>query len=288
MKDVTAIGHEGFSFLKPKDTQPEVMDPKTGKPFDLTDPEYPVINDPSHKFKWEYWKMPKSVPALMENYLEERWTYFNKTRFGGRLRKPELVLLRDVNALRMKLRGLWTSSVSKPPGKLSISPNLFNAPHEGWVNRTLIHEMCHQEEWETFGSIDPKEKGHGPRWRALMTRAGLHPNRFDTERNETYADKKEKKIYQEVLEKNKVFLQNLEILRGTRSPMMKPAEGLEVLFATSKGIIFGTLMSKAEKAGHWNVEEPADVAGITLTWHVKKTAFYIPTFKDKTQKRYEA
>ena len=287
MSDITAVGYEGFSFLKVQNTQPEVINPKTGKPYDLKDPEFPVVDDPNHKFRVQYWQMTKTVQSYLLQYLEERWVYFNKTRFGGRLSKPEIVLLKDVNAVRMRLRGLWTSNPDKPPGKLSVSPNLFNAPHEGWVNRTLIHEMCHQEEFETFGSIQRLQKGHGPRWQAFMRKAGLHPLQYDTEANETYADRHEKIQFQEIQEKSKPFLQAYEVLKATRSPIKgKPTIGEHVLFATSQGIIYGKVISKATKAGFWYVEEDRNV--LVFRWGLKPVGMFTPSFKDTQAKRYEA
>lgn len=289
MHSNTAAGYEGFGFIKKSESQPEVINPKTQKPYDLTDPEYPVVNDASHKFKWQYWKMPKSVDSLMIDYLEERWVYFNRTRFGGRLTKPQIRLLRDVNALKMKLRGLWTSSDTKPPGELAISPNLFNAPHEGWVNRTLIHEMCHQEEFETFGTIDRTEKGHGPRWQALMRRAGLRPNRFDTEGNETYADQKEKKIFKEIEEKSRPFREAYAMRVATRTPFTKPVVGAKVLFATARGIILAELTNKSTaRPLFWNASELGANGSIVELWHAKKTAFFTPTYNDLRHNRYEA
>lgn len=290
MHPIKAAGYEGFTFLKKKDEQPEVINPKTGKPFDLTDPEFPVVSDKEHHFKWSYWKMPKSSDSIMLDYLEDHWAYFNRTRFGGRLTKPRIRLLRDVNAVRMKLRGLWTGSRTQPPGELAISPNLFNAPHEGWVNRVLIHEMCHQDEWETFGSIDRDEKGHGPRWQECMRKAGLHPNRFDTESNETYADQKEKVVFQQINEKKKPFLDALEVLKATRlhvSRTPKPEE--KFLFATNDGVVLGEAKFPAPgKRGFWEFNVVKPPAGKFPVWLVSVKGLYEPTYKDLQAGRYEA
>jgi hypothetical protein len=183
-------------------TQPPIKD-KQGQPYDLDDPILPVVKD--HQFRIRYWQMPKT-PAFYFKYLEEHWDYFNKTRFGGKMKRPSFGLLKDVDALSMKLRGRYRPM----DNLLELSPNLFNAPHEGWLNRTLIHEMCHQYVWEVHGSDVAREdgrktKGHGPLWATAMRMAGLPPSRFDDTSNEMFFDKKEEKKHKPVIDFRAAF-----------------------------------------------------------------------------------
>jgi hypothetical protein len=176
---------------KGSDDQPPVFRPD-GRPYDLNDPVFPVVKSKDHVFRYKYWEVLRSAPALIK-YLEEHYDYFNKTRFDGKLTRPKILLLKDIDAKKMRLRGRWN------PGKrtLFISPNLFNAPHEGWVNRILIHEMAHQYVTDIHGRFADLEewkhsKGHGPLWQAAMIDAKLPPHRYDYEQNDTYMDEEEK------------------------------------------------------------------------------------------------
>lgn len=273
----------GLSTKKPH-TQPAVVDPKTGNPFNLKDPEFPVVDDASHHFRWSYWAMPKTIPRVMLEYLEDHWKYFNKTRFHGKLKEPNIRLLKDVNAVTMRLRGLWTPSKRE----LSISPNLFNAPHEGWVNRTLIHEMCHQSENEKYGEIDMTEKGHGHLWQQEMRLAGLPPSRFDFTTNETYSDKKEKEVIKKKKEALEPFTVAQALLKAERQPIGQPTVGMSVLFATLRGVIFGTITGKGSKAGSFSVEEVVNAQGITSMWTVNKKMLFAPNFRDQHSKKFQA
>jgi hypothetical protein len=178
----TAIKFSGLN-VKKTTSQPPIND-KDGKPYNLDDPEFPVIKD--HEFKVNYWAMPKTRDFFIK-YLVERWHYYNRTKFHGKLQEPNIDLLKDLYAGKMRTRGLWKVYTRE----LLISPNLFNAPHEGWVNRVLLHEMCHQSVWEIHGpdvaiKDGAKTKGHGPVWQSEMRRVGLPPSRFDDATNDTY------------------------------------------------------------------------------------------------------
>lgn len=261
----SAVTFEGFGEIKRHDSQPEIIDPKTGKPYDLNDPQLPVVK--GHRFRWNYWSMPK-MPTVLLNYLNEHYDYFNRTRFSSRLTKPNIALLKDVDALRMRLRGLWTPRTRT----LSISPNLFNAPHEGWVNRVLIHEMCHQEVTDHYGG-EREEGGHGPKWKASMLRAGLTPNRYDMESNETYMDKKEKKAYQQALDKRKPFLDALQNLRQERQPVTRVAKGLKVVFPDSTGTLLeGEVVGKSTLGPKYYAVKLSSGE----IWSVTKNSMFLP------------
>lgn len=187
-----SIMFEGISIPKDK-YQPPIKKPNSDEFWDLNTTEFPVVQD--HEFKTKYWLMPHNSTSSYLRYMEEHWVYFNKTRFDGKLKKPKLGLLKDLDAQKMRLRGLFTppsrAKYDTEPGHIQLSPNLFNAPHEGWINRTLIHEMCHQAVWEEDGpdaySDEYKQgKGHGFRWMQWMRHVGLPASRFDDTKNDMY------------------------------------------------------------------------------------------------------
>jgi hypothetical protein len=187
-----AIEFEGLEIPKDKYQPPVKKKGTTDEYHNLNDPEFPVVQD--HEFRVKYWTMPHNSFSRYIKYLEEHWEYFNRTRFNGQLKKPRFSLLKDLDALRMRLRGRYGPESRHPldeQGLLEISPNLFNSPHEGWVNRTLIHEMCHQAVWQVDGpdAWDGEyrvKKGHGPLWAHWMRHAHLPPSQFDDTSNETY------------------------------------------------------------------------------------------------------
>jgi hypothetical protein len=53
---IHAVGFNGIN-VKNHKTQPPINDPK-GVPYDLDDPEFPVVKD--HEFKVKYWTMLKT------------------------------------------------------------------------------------------------------------------------------------------------------------------------------------------------------------------------------------
>lgn len=220
-------------------SQPPITD-KYGRSYDLDDPAFPVVKD--HDFKTKYWAMPKTATFMLK-YLEEHWVYFNKTRFGGRMKPPaELGLLRDVDAMKMKTRGMWWPYERK----LKISPNLFNAPHEGWVNRTLIHEMCHQHVSDLEGG-ERSQKGHGPKWQHRMMEAGLPPNRFDFTSNITYMDQFERRKHKTAVN----FHDASNFLKETRNRILIPAAYTPCVFPSAKGETFGMIVMEQPDLHDW-------------------------------------
>lgn len=223
-----SIKFEGFE--PPKDEQPQVF-MKDGRPYDMNDPQFPIVRN--HKFSDKYWAMPITDAARLR-YIKEHWKYFNQTRFNNFLKEPTFVLLKDVNAWRMKLRGDWSDSLRR----LRLSPNLFNSPHEGWVNRVLIHEMCHQYVCEKFGQSEKEQKGHGPLWRAAMMMAGLHPLRYDLESNETYTDPFEKEGKQRKIEKQDAFFNTYPQLGSGELQVGTSVAFMDNKFNIHYGLIF--------------------------------------------------
>jgi hypothetical protein len=241
-----AIQFEGLEIPKDKYQPPVKKKPDSDEYYDLNDPEFPVVQD--HEFRTKYWRIPHNSFSTYLRYLDEHWAYFNKTRFEGQLKKPRFGLLKDLDAQRMRLRGRYGPETRRPldeAGMLEISPNLFNAPHEGWVNRTLIHEMCHQAVWQVEGpdawDDEYKQgKGHGSRWMSWMRHAHLPPSRFDDTRNEMYMgpdDHKREQDRQELREKVKE-------VRKTRVPMQQPRIGLGVAihFKNKEDLVIGILI----------------------------------------------
>lgn len=238
--------------------QPPVRD-KEGKLLNLNDPQWPVVK--GQKFTYYYWKMPKTPKALLK-YLTEHWEYFNKTRFGGILKPPQIRLMKDVDARNMRHRGKCRYGV---PCVIFVSPNLFNAPHEGWVNNTLIHEMCHQavyEDWYYRSSRDIRtletgEAGHGPLWKEWMTKVGLTPSRYDLTGNDTYMDEKEThrdEAYKDALEK-KLYIMGRLARTGSVASFHDSTGELQICVVVGRS---------TRKKGFWVVITKPSVFSFTL------------------------
>jgi len=248
-------GFKLSGFGGPPKEQPPVYN-KNGEAYNLDDPQLPIVPPSKHTFTYKYWAMPKTSRIELD-YLKEHWEYFNKTRFNGQMRMPRIVLMKDVNANKMRMRGYWQTSTRT----LSISPNLFNAPHEGWVNRTLIHEMCHQYVWEVEKSRDTD--AHGPSWRQAMVRAGLTPNKYDLEVNETYMDKDEKEAKQKQDERYAPVLKVLNLLKREAFPAQGLRAGKTVYYPGLDGQVRSGVLVERKPKNCWLVEEE-DGTGYTI------------------------
>jgi hypothetical protein len=232
-----AISFDGFSM--PASEQPQVFR-KDGKPYDMNDPDFPIIR--GHKFTNNYWAMPIMDSSRLK-YIEERWKYFNQTRFHNELQPCKFALLKDMNAWRMKRRGDWTGALRR----LRVSPNLFNSPHEGWINRILLHEMCHQYCFEKFGKAEKENKGHGPLWKAAMQMISLPPLQYDYEQNETYTDPFEKRVMEKTLDKRAKF--NEDFPNGFATwDKIEIGEG--AIFEDAKGVRHVGLIADIKRIGN--------------------------------------
>jgi len=237
-----ALNFTGFG--KGGDEQPPVNKPD-GTPYDLDDPQFPVIKNSVHKWKLNYWKLPP-MPSYWLKYVAEHWTYFNQTRFHGALQQASFGLLKDVDAMKMKLRGHCQYYYGRKPTSIRLSPNLFNAPHEGFVNRVLIHEMCHQYAFEVHKAVNEVAQGHGPMWQQTMHMAGLTPSRYDTVGNEMYMDKKEKKKHAEQLDiMSKNTQLRSELVKNYQPALMLVGE--EVVFIYKGQLVHGRLLGTKTK-----------------------------------------
>lgn len=195
IRDLSAVHFKGIG--QGVNEQPPVYD-KDGKPLDMNDPDLPIVKDKS-KFTYYYWKMPK-IKTTMLKFISEHWDYFNRTRFKGILLPAKFGLMRDVDANYMKKRGFCRYG---KPCLIALSPNLFNAPHEGWVNYVLLHEMCHQavyEDWVradiSIEYLDSGKTAHDDNWQNWMYKVGMPLRAKDIHPNDTYMDEKEKRTKQ--------------------------------------------------------------------------------------------
>lgn len=284
-----AMEIEGFDDLPQRlnqDEQPPVINEKTGKPYDLNDPDFPVVK--GHKFKYRYWAMTKD-PGSLVGYLKEHWDYFNKTRFHGKMEQPTLALLRNLSGATARTRGLWQPGLRK----LSIAPSMFKAPHEGWVNRVLIHEMAHQYVTDFEGG-ERVEGGHGPKWQATMRWVGLPPMRYDTESRDTFLTKVEKqdKAIQE--QKFQRFQQKLSQRveewdrQGKSGSALKqltnPKIGMMTIFIDPLDKVrIGEIVDGPSEGGNWIVYSKAMKKRYTL----RPERMFIPVIDKEILKRIE-
>ncbi len=260
-------------------SQPEVINPKTGLPFNLKDPELPVVNDPGHTFKYYYWKMPRSQPVVMLGYLQEYWEYFNHKRFKGTLKMGRFALKKNTSALTFKTRGTFYGQ-SNGLGLIEIHPALFKAPHEGWINHTLVHEMAHQKVFQTGG--DPSKEnietqGHGPRWQMYMREAGLQPERYSQHGNMDYFNEKDKAEYADRLTENSYSYKRQVQIMDEHGEQVTPKPGMIVRVPSLYNILPEGKVLHRSKNKHallkW-VVEIKDKGGNTITQEVEGKHIY--------------
>lgn len=272
-----SITFEGLDIPDDK-YQPPVKKKNSEEFYDLNDPEFPVVQD--HEFRTKYWRIPHNSFSTYLRYLDEHWEYFNKTRFQGKLVKPKFGMLKDLDAQRMRLRGRYGPTTRRPmdeKGLLEISPNLFNADHEGWVNRTLIHEMCHQAVWQVDGpdAWDAEYKigkGHGPLWEGWMRHAHLPPSRFDDTSNETYMGIDDHAREQE----RKEIREKVAEVRSKRIMVQQPQMhlGVAIHFRNKDDLTVGILIGP--------VAAPKDENGNPKVQRSLNTSWYFVNIADKS------
>lgn len=240
--------------MKPLLEQPQVNDPVTGKPLNMNDPELPIIRDPDAKFTQVYWRMADTDYAKL-TYLREHWEYYNKKLFEGKLRPLDQIrLLRDVAVISMRKEGHFGRKRVEGELKreLAVSPNLFNAPHEGWVNNLIVHEMCHQSTHEQYPEDFAVQDAHGWRWQREMLRCGLQPTVVGTWHPLTMADNAEKKTLS-------IDLSSKFATKSVRRWWVKFEKtdikpDLVVGFHLAEKIYIGRVLGKdPPKTGHWIV-----------------------------------
>lgn len=252
IKSFAALDFVGFKRPTVKE-QPPVFDPKTGQQYDLSNPDLPLAVSPA--FTVHYWLMPKTQ-AFVLKYLNERYDFFNHTRFGGKLSKPKLVITSSGStALNLKNRGVWYSATRE----IHISIHLFKAPYEGWANNVLIHEMCHQFVTDFLGG-ESEEKGHGPKWRATMLKAGLSPSRYDSTPNSMYMNDRERRKHGKELTRRDLYLKSYNLLKETREHLKSPKPGDKVVFPNGVGeILTGEIESRSIGNKYWTIKvTPSD------------------------------
>lgn len=118
IKSFAALDFVGFKRPTVKE-QPPVFDPKTGQQYDLSNPDLPLAVSPA--FTVHYWLMPKTQ-AFVLKYLNERYDFFNHTRFGGKLSKPKLVVTSSGStALDLKIEACGTQLKEKFTSQFTCS-----------------------------------------------------------------------------------------------------------------------------------------------------------------------
>ncbi len=176
-----------------KEAPPDVAPlPKAGNQND--DGNVPVTHIPGN-LEADYLRAQEK-PKYRVKFMQDIWIYFNHTKFGNKLKHPSLVLMKGVDAAKMRTRGIWYPSLYE----LRINPNIFNASQNLFLE-IFLHEMCHQKvtDLRLAGELtaeeiadNTKHKGHGTVWAYWMKHVGLNPLRFDPNENSTYMDEDKK------------------------------------------------------------------------------------------------
>lgn len=182
-------------------------------------------------------------PHAQLSFMKTLWPYLNENKFAGKMKVPNLVLLKKMGATSMRLRGRWWAHNRT----LEVSPRLFNASQNFFVE-VFLNEMCHQAVSEIDRVRENENKGHGPLWTKWMKHVGLNPRRYDPNDNTVYMTEKEKKEFEKRKEENK---QKLEIRKDMAKELglhnVYPMEGMNATIFTNGKPVYGMLVCKGRK-----------------------------------------
>lgn len=213
--------------------------PKAGTEND--DAGVPVTHIPGN-LEADYLRAQQK-PKYRVKFMQDIWIYFNHTKFGNKLKHPSLVLMKGIDAAKMKTRGIWYPSLYE----LRINPNIFNAS-QNFFMEIFLHEMCHQKvtDLRLAGELtkeeiadNAKHKGHGTVWATWMKKVGLDARRFDPNENSTYMDedkKSEHDIQMDQWKKSKdaadeMGLSLVTVLKAGDPVIVRRMEGLRAGYA---------------------------------------------------------
>ncbi|MEN8131703.1 MAG: SprT-like domain-containing protein [Pseudomonadota bacterium] len=116
----------------------------------------------------------KSPTDSFYRYLEEAFSFFNRTLFKDRLPACLLTVQRDKSLMGFFSPNRWTDPEGNTVHELALNPSYFSRHNLMEVFQTIVHELAHN--WQhSFGK--PSRSGyHNKEWAAKMESIGLMPS----------------------------------------------------------------------------------------------------------------
>jgi predicted SprT family Zn-dependent metalloprotease len=230
-----------------KEAPPDVAPlPKVGNQND--DGNVPVTHIPGN-LEADYLRAQEK-PKFRVKFMQDIWIYFNHTKFGNKLEHPTLVLMKGVDAAKMRTRGVWYPRLRE----LRMNPNTFNASQNLFLE-IFLHEMCHQAvtEQAVRGDLSAaeiadnrKHKGHGTAWAAWMRKVGLNPLRFDPNENSTYMEEEERNKHEEKMARWRKSADEAKIEGLSLVHSVKPGD--VVMYRTMDGLKKGVVAVQMKRS----------------------------------------
>lgn len=118
-----------------------------------------------------------------ENYgdFQAAYDFFNHELFEGRLPNAMITIVRSRRFRGYFLTEGFQAGLAKAD-EIAMNPEAFKGRTDKAILSTLVHEMCHLEQFH-FGQPSPGGY-HNKGWGELMKRVGLHPSNTGAEDGE--------------------------------------------------------------------------------------------------------
>ena len=116
----------------------------------------------------------KSPTDSLYRYLEEAFSFFNRTLFDNKLPVCLLTVQREKSVFGFFSPNRWTDLEGNTVHELALNPSYFARHNLMEVFQTIVHEQVH--EWQ-FDVGKPSRNGyHNKQWAAKMEAIGLMPS----------------------------------------------------------------------------------------------------------------
>jgi predicted SprT family Zn-dependent metalloprotease len=133
--------------------------------------------DPSPDFVFrQYKKMAPSSPTQeMYSALVSAYSFFNRELFQGKLPSGMLLLHNKPGSLGYYSAERYDlKEGGKPTDAIALNPKHFKGRTTEESLSTLVHEMCHQYEFQVVSH--KKKSYHDRSWASVMKSIGLYPS----------------------------------------------------------------------------------------------------------------
>lgn len=198
-------------------------------------------------------------PGLRVAYCTKLWEHLNKTKFQGKLPKPNFVVSAKSPSSK-SARGVYIGGPMYGAGQVWMAAFMFDS-REPFFLEVFLHELCHQAAWCISQSTDRSQQGHGPIWQGWMRKVGLDPRRFDpTDAQEYLTGPAKQALELEYTKKYGARSSDTEIKELTKVP--NPVSGSRYVIVQNGRIVRGELKGKTftgvtpnNKTFEWKIKD---------------------------------
>ena len=116
----------------------------------------------------------KTPTLSFYRYLEDAFSFFNRTLFNDKLPMCLLTIQREKNLMGFFSPNRWTDMNGNNVHELAVNPSYFARHNLLEVLQTIVHEMCHN--WQHSQGKPSRNGYHNKQWAAKMEQIGLMPS----------------------------------------------------------------------------------------------------------------